>query len=79
MILDTPAGGGLRMSTEEVSRDQVLAEAATHIDARGLEDVCWLVYLNLKDEPHYHPGQYARWQDGRCREFPPAHFDAKAS
>jgi len=79
MILDTPAGGGLRMSTEEVSRDQVLAEAATHIDARGLEDVCWLVYLNLKDEPHYHPEQYARWQDGRCREFPPAHFDAKAS
>lgn len=79
MILDTPAGGGLRMSSQEVSRDQVLAEAATHIDTRGLEDVCWVVYLNLKDGPNYHPEQYQSWQDGRCRRYPPAHFDAKVS
>ena len=79
MILDTPAGGGLRMSSTEVSRDQVLDEAASHIGKRGLEDVCWVVYLNLKDEPDYTPEQYTQWQDGRCRQYPPAHFDAKVT
>jgi len=77
MILDTPAGGGLRMSSFEVTKQEVLAEAATHTDARGLEDVCWVVYLNLKDEPDYKPAQYLEWQEGRCRQYPPAHFDAK--
>ena len=77
MILDTPAGGGLRMSSLEVTKQEVLTEAASHVDTRGLEDVCWVVYLNLKDEPDYKPAQYLDWQEGRCRQYPPAHFDAK--
>ena len=79
MILDTPAGGGLRMSSEEISKEQVLAAAGADPRASGLEDVCWLVYLNLKDEPHYQPEQYRDWENGRCRKYPPTHFDAKAS
>jgi hypothetical protein len=78
MILDTPDGGGIRMSNDEVFLDELLLLAASDERARNEEDICWLVYLNLKDEPLYDPGIYRNWEDGRCRAYPPAHFDAKA-
>ncbi len=78
MILDTPDGGGIRMSNDEVFLDELLVLAASDERARNEEDICWLVYLNLKDEPLYDPGTYWNWEDGRCRAYPAAYFDAKA-
>ena len=78
MVLDTQAGGGLRMSNAELFRDGVLLAAASDERARNQEDICWLVYLNLKDDPFYTPDLYLDWEGGKCQEFTPAHFDAKA-
>ena len=78
IVLDTPNGGGIRMSADEIFLDQLLLAAASDERARNEEDICWLVYLNLKDEPRYRPETYRDWENGRCRAYPPAHFDAKA-
>jgi para-nitrobenzyl esterase len=78
IILDTAAGGGVRMSKDEVFLEEILIAAADDERAQSEEDICWLVYLNLKDEPNYQRPQYLDWAQGRCADFPPAHFDAKA-
>ena len=79
IILDTEAGGGIRMSKDEIFQGQLLLAAAADERLRNQEDLCWLVYLNLKDEADYQPENYLDWNEGQCRKFPPAHFDAKPS
>jgi para-nitrobenzyl esterase len=79
MVLDTPDGGGIRMSKDEVFSEELLLTAASDERARSEEDICWLVYLNLKEGPLYSPDQYRDWNKGRCLPYPPSHFDAKAS
>ena len=79
MVLDTPDGGGIRMSKDEVFSEELLLTAASDERARDEEDICWLVYLNLKEGPLYSPDQYRDWNKGRCLPYPPSHFDAKAS
>jgi len=79
MILDTPGDGGSRMSGDEVFLEGILVAAANDPRAQSEEDICWLVYLNLKDEPTYERDQYIDWAEGRCAIYPPEHFDAKAN
>ena len=79
IILDTKAGGGIRMSKDEIFQDKLLLAAAADERLRNQEDLCWLVYLNLKDEASYRPENYLDWNEGRCQKYPPAHFDAKSS
>jgi para-nitrobenzyl esterase len=79
IILDTERGGGIRMSKDEIFLDELLLVAASDQRLRGQEDLCWLVYLNLKDDPFYDPQAYLDWNQGECRAYSPAHFDAKAS
>jgi para-nitrobenzyl esterase len=77
IILDTARGGGIRMSGGEIFLDALLLEAASDERAQNLEDLCWLVYLNLKDDPFYAPALYHDWNGGKCQEYSAAHFDAK--
>ncbi len=79
MVLDTPDGGGMRMSKDEVFSEELLLTAASDERVRDEEDICWLVYLNLKEGPLYSPDQYRDWNKGRCLPYPPSHFDAKES
>ena len=67
------------MSKDEVFQGQLLLAAAADERLRNQEDLCWLVYLNLKDEADYRPENYLDWNEGQCRKYPPAHFDAKPS
>jgi len=79
IILDTARGGGIRMSDREVFMDALLLEAAADERVPSLEDLCWLVYLNLKEGAFFVPDLYQEWNEGKCHAYPPAHFDAKAS
>ena len=67
------------MSDREVFMDALLLEAAADKRVPSLEDLCWLVYLNLKEGAFFVPDVYQEWDEGKCHAYPPAHFDAKAS
>ena len=78
IILDTSSGGGIRMSDREIFLDALLMEAAIDERVPNLEDLCWLVYLNLKEDPFFVPALYQDWNEGKCQAYSAAHFDAKA-
>ncbi len=74
MILDTPADGGLRMSTESVTREGVLAEIAEDPRFKDIEERCG-VYRSLAERGDaLSPAEYAAILEGACAAYPLAEF-----
>jgi para-nitrobenzyl esterase len=66
MLFDTEADGGLRMSSEAVTTEGVLARAEADARFRDQDERCELYRLLLRWGRRISPEQYA----GHCREFP---------
>jgi len=74
LILDTPADGGLRMSTESVTREGVLAEIAEDPRFKDIEERCG-VYRSLAERGDaLSPAEYAAILEGACAAYPLAEF-----
>jgi hypothetical protein len=69
-VLDTTAGGGIRMSSESVTRESVIARVAEDDRFRDASERC-AVYRGFVDRGAVmEVADYERVGDGECREFP---------
>ena len=68
-VLDTPAGGGVRMGSEPLDRARVLASIESDPRLRSQRERCWV----LRETFRYSDDEYAKAAAGRCAEYP---FDA---
>jgi para-nitrobenzyl esterase len=72
LVLDTPAGGGLRMANAGLSFESVVASVASDARLATPREKCWAYHelFRFGDEAH---ARYAGVENGLCAKFP---FDA---
>jgi len=68
MVLDTHAGGGLRMSNENVTRESVLAALAADPRVTGPRMRCVIYHEVIEWERDLTPADYSKFEE--CRDFP---------
>jgi para-nitrobenzyl esterase len=70
LLLDTMAGGGIRMSSESVTREDVIARVAKDERFQDASERC-AIYREFVERSASMPAEdYERVGDGECREFP---------
>ncbi len=70
LLLDSPAGGGVRMSPDTITRAELLARVESDDRIRGAAERCEIYQGFVQWSDTFTPEQYEALEGGECRKHP---------